>query len=95
MSTKFTPVASSKASFIEPMLLLPTARLPEGREWLYEVKLDGFRAIAFKTNGKVHLRSRNDNDFVTRYRAVAAALESMPDETVIDGESRIFPAHGY
>jgi DNA ligase D-like protein (predicted ligase) len=76
----------TKASFIDPMLLLPTPKLPEGPNWLYEVKLDGFRAIAFKTNGKTHLRSRNDNDFAGRYPTVAAALESLPDETAIDGE---------
>ena len=46
------------------MLLLKTERLPEGADIAYEIKLDGFRSIAFKTGGKVYLRSRNDNDFV-------------------------------
>ena len=45
------------------MLLLRTEKLPEGKEWLYELKLDGYRALAIKRGGKVHLRSRNDNDF--------------------------------
>jgi bifunctional non-homologous end joining protein LigD len=51
-----------------------------------ELKLDGYRAIAFKSGGKVHLRSRNDNDFAVRYSDITKALASMPDETVIDGE---------
>jgi ATP-dependent DNA ligase len=51
-----------------------------------ELKLDGYRALATKTAGKVHLRSRNDNDFTTRYRDVAKALEALPSETIIDGE---------
>ena len=34
----------------------------------------------------VHLRSRNDNDFTTRYPGVVKALARMPDDTVIDGE---------
>ncbi|HEY3927281.1 MAG TPA: hypothetical protein VGL89_02795 [Candidatus Koribacter sp.] len=50
------------------------------------MKLDGFRAIAFTTGGKVHLRSRNDNDFSRRYPAIIRALYGMPGETVIDGE---------
>ena len=51
------------ARFIEPMLLLRTDALPTGGRWQYELKLDGYRAIAFKRNGAVHLRSRNDKDF--------------------------------
>jgi bifunctional non-homologous end joining protein LigD len=75
-----------RVKFIEPMLLLRTEKLPEGNGLLYELKLDGYRAVAFKTGGKVHLRSRNNKDFNTKYPAIAKALAAMPDETVIDGE---------
>ena len=75
-----------KAGFIEPMLLLPTASLPAGDSWVYELKLDGYRAIAFKTNGQRYLRSRNDKDFNQKYPAIALGLSGLPDETVIDGE---------
>lgn len=80
------PVAKAKAAFIEPMLLLRKESLPEGPEWLIELKLDGYRALAMKTGGKVQLRSRNDNDFSARYAGIVKALAAMPDETVIDGE---------
>jgi len=76
----------TKARFIEPMLLERAGRLPEGSAWEYELKLDGFRAVAFKTGGRVHLRSRNDKDFSARYSAIAQALAVMPDETALDGE---------
>jgi bifunctional non-homologous end joining protein LigD len=76
----------AKARFIEPMLLLRTERLPEGPEWLVELKLDGYRALGIKSAGKVQLRSRNDNDFNPRYPGIVKALSAMPDETVIDGE---------
>ena len=57
-----------------------------GPEWLYELKLDGYRALAIKRGGKVHLLSRNNNDFNARYPRIVKALANVPDETVIDGE---------
>jgi len=77
---------AKKATFIQPMLLLPTATLPEGRTWSYELKLDGYRALAVKTAGKIRLRSRNDKNFNLRYPGVVRGLANMPDETVVDGE---------
>ena len=84
----------TKAAFIEPMLLLRTEKLPQGADWSYEIKLDGYRALAIKTGGKVQLRSRNDNDFTERYSSIAAALRSMPDETVLDGEMAALDEEG-
>ena len=52
----------TKARFVEPILLQCTEKLSEGGVWSYELKFDGFRAIAFKTAGRVHLRSRNNKD---------------------------------
>ena len=68
------------------MLLLRKEKLPEGANWLYEIKLDGYRALAIKSGEKLQLRSRNNNDFSARYRDITAALRSLPDETVVDGE---------
>src|SRR5439155_4854317 len=59
---------------------------PECANWAYEVKLDGYRALAMRTSGKVHLRSRHNKDFTTKYPAIVSALARLPDETVIDGE---------
>jgi bifunctional non-homologous end joining protein LigD len=72
--------------FIELMLLLRTEKLPEGPDLQYEIKFDGYRALAMKSGGKVQLRSRNDNDFNVRYPGIVKALAPMPDETIIDGE---------
>ena len=76
------------------MLLLRTDSLPEGPRWEYQLKLDGYRAVAFKTRGVVHLRSRNDNDFVNRYPAIVRGLEGLPDDTIIDGEVVAFDEAG-
>jgi DNA ligase D-like protein (predicted ligase) len=76
------------------MLLLRTEKLPEGPDWAYEIKLDGYRALAFKTGGKLQLRSRNDNDFALRYPSIAKALAFLPDDTAVDGEIVALDAEG-
>jgi len=43
-------VKPASARFIAPMLLLRTDSLPSGEQWLHELKLDGYRAIAFNRN---------------------------------------------
>jgi bifunctional non-homologous end joining protein LigD len=74
------------AGFIEPMLCLAVDKLPEGPAWQYDVKLDGYRAIAVRTETGVELWSRNKKDFSRRFRKVAPALEAVPADTVLDGE---------
>lgn len=83
------------ARFIEPMLLRRTDNLPDdpGR-WQYQVKFDGYRAVAFRTGGKVQLRSRNNSDFAARYPMVVRGLARLPDETAIDGELVAFDEDG-
>jgi DNA ligase D-like protein (predicted ligase) len=88
------PAQKTKAEFVEPMLLLPTSELPEGGAWVYQPKLDGYRALAVKGENKVQLRSRNNKDFSVRYPEVVKALRSLPDQTVVDGEIVALDASG-
>ncbi len=74
------------ARFIEPMECLPVEEIPEGDVWTYELKLDGYRVITVKGSGKLTLYSRRGTDLTRRFKYVAEALASLPDETVIDGE---------
>jgi ATP-dependent DNA ligase len=76
------------------MLLLAAETVPEGADWIYELKLDGYRALALKTNGTVRLRSRNDKDFNAKYPGIVRALAALPDETVVDGEVMALDAAG-
>src|ERR1700680_2187256 len=84
---------SAKALF-EPMLCETAERLPEGSEWRYELKLDGYRAIGFKTYGRAQLWSRNGKDFVRRFPEVAKAVAYLPEETAVDGELVALDAEG-
>jgi DNA ligase D-like protein (predicted ligase) len=61
--------------------------LPEGDDWLYEVKFDGYRALLLKDRARVQLRSRNDKDMTATYPSIAAAGTRIKAErAVIDGE---------
>jgi bifunctional non-homologous end joining protein LigD len=48
-------------------------KLPEGDDWIYELKFDGYRALIIKDDQRVELRSRKSNDLTGIYRGVAAA----------------------
>jgi len=79
-------VAKSLARFIEPMDCLPVQKLPASGNWLYEIKLDGWRLESVKTGGKVMLYSRRGKSFNSQFRDIANALNYLPDDTVVDGE---------
>lgn len=61
--------------------------LPEGDDWLYELKLDGYRALLMKDGNQVQIRSRNDKDLTRMYPGVTAAgLRLSAERVVLDGE---------
>jgi ATP-dependent DNA ligase len=74
------------AGFIETMDCLPVSRLPEGPDWTYEIKLDGYRLEVVRSSGRTTLYSRRQNIMNQKFHYVATALKDLPDETVIDGE---------
>ena len=75
--TRIGELPSAAARFIDPMLLLRTDALPSSDQWLYELKLDGYRAMAFKRQGTIHLRSRNNKDFSGHDPGVVTALAKL------------------
>ena len=78
---------------IQPMR--PTPAAPFHRPgWIYEEKYDGWRVLAYKQGATVRLRSRHGLDCTGRFRALAAAIASVPTAALIlDGEVTVLDEH--
>jgi ATP-dependent DNA ligase len=75
---------------IKPQLALTRKQLPEGEEWAYEQKLDGFRAIVFVDGERAYIQSRGGKE-LSRY---FPELSFAPGRYVLDGELVIRDAEG-
>jgi len=71
---------------MKPMLATLVDKPFEQEGWLYEVKWDGYRAVALIKNGKVQLVSRNDKSFNEKFYPVTDALKQWKIDAVVDGE---------
>jgi ATP-dependent DNA ligase len=65
---------------------LAVTKLPESANWIWEVKIDGYRAIAVKSDDTINLFSRTQKSFNNKFPYIRDALVGLPVGTVIDGE---------
>lgn len=72
--------------FIQPMLATAVDRPFSSKEWLFELKLDGYRAITEMKKGKLLFYSRNGISLIRRYSTVVTALRKIKEDVVLDGE---------
>jgi len=80
-------VKKAMPTVIHPMLATAIAKAFDGPEWVFEIKWDGYRAVAFIENGRVRLVSRTQNDLTAQF----AELGSLPqlikaERAILDGE---------
>src|SRR5246127_2134851 len=81
-------VRTLPAGFIAPCLPTKTTQLPSGSQWLHEIKHDGFRIIARKSNGRVRLYSRPGNDLSRRFPLIVETLARLRSRScIVDGEA--------
>jgi bifunctional non-homologous end joining protein LigD len=79
---------------IRPMLAFPASEPFDHPDWLFEVKWDGYRAIAEIHEDQVRLYSRNLLAFEKRFAPVVDSLEHLGQEAVIDGELVVLDKSG-
>lgn len=71
---------------IKPMLANLSDTPFDDPDWVYEIKWDGYRAIAEIQKGKVHVYSRNNQDFTKTYPHIVESLEEISHDVILDGE---------
>lgn len=91
---EISPADRVQPGFIEPMQVAPVRELPDGGNWTYEAKLDGYRCLAAGRGNGVVLWSRRGNGFTARFPTIARACEKLPADTLIDGEVIVLDDNG-
>src|SRR4051812_46498162 len=80
--------------YIPAMLAKETDKPFNDENWIYEIKWDGYRAIAEIRNGDVKLYSRNGNSFLSSYTPVVDELSAISADVVLDGEIVVLNSEG-
>ncbi|MGD1214902.1 MAG: non-homologous end-joining DNA ligase [Terriglobales bacterium] len=72
---------------IHPMLATPTAKAFDDPDWLFEIKWDGYRAVAFIADSRVRLVSRNQNDLTAQFPELGSLPQFVKAQrAILDGE---------
>jgi len=79
---------------VKPMLATSVAKPFDHPDWIFEIKWDGYRAIAEVERGVVRLYSRNNLSMNERYPSIAASLAKLGHDAVLDGEIVVLDREG-
>jgi bifunctional non-homologous end joining protein LigD len=68
---------------------------PEGKQWRHEIKFDGYRLLAFLSDGNVRLRTRNGNDWTSKFPSIAGSIAKLKVRSaVFDLEAAVLDSAG-
>lgn len=81
-------------SFVKPMLASPGAKIFNDKNWIYEFKYDGYRALANIDSGHVELYSRNGISLNHKFKLVYEELMAIDHTAILDGEIVILDKKG-
>ncbi len=80
---------------VSPMLATLVAEPPDAEGWIYEIKWDGYRAIAFQHENILELKSRNDKSFNEKFYPIYKALQDWGIDAILDGEIVVLNEQGH
>jgi bifunctional non-homologous end joining protein LigD len=94
--------AKTSKAIIELMKKYPHVELaslatapPEGDQWLHEIKFDGYRLLAFCSDGEVRLQTRNGNDWTRKFPTIYASVAKLKAKSaVLDMEAVVLDRAG-
>jgi bifunctional non-homologous end joining protein LigD len=73
--------------FQPPQLATLTDSMPQGKDWVHEIKFDGYRGLAYVNDGKVTIYTRTGLDWTHKFKSIADKLATLPvKNAVLDGE---------
>ncbi len=80
---------------IKPMLAKLADEAFDDKDWLFEIKWDGYRAIAEFYDGKVHLYSRRGITYNIKYSSITDGLSNLSRNAILDGEIVVLDEEGH
>lgn len=87
--------ARAPFDFVEPELALLATEPPVGKEWVHEMKFDGYRTLGKLENGAVTLFTRKGLNWTHKYKSIQKELERIKvDNAVMDGEIVVLDKKG-
>ena len=95
LAARGVPTRDIAPAGFKPMLATAGGRPFSSKDWIYELKYDGYRLVAFGGDGKAQLRYRSGLDATARFPEIAAALRALPcEDVVLDGEVVVLDSDG-
>lgn len=99
LETQFTDSALAESALnpesFRPQLAVLGRTVPSGKDWIHEVKFDGYRILAWRLKDRIRLLTRNGHDWTDRFPAIAKTLKDvLPSGTTIDGEIVVYDEAG-
>lgn len=79
----------------EIQLATLSKNIPKGKNWIFEIKYDGYRIISYVEKNKVKMLTRNGIDYTAKFKDIAKSLQGLNEDIfVVDGEVVVFGEHG-